>query len=119
MVKKLKDRRPSAFKRGVVRQAQCGVCGWIVASPSLGALLGAGWQTACEDEKWAFVCRTCARENARAMSTMPDAERFFRALPDAPPNPFPLIGGEGEKHADTSRPIDVDVKALVIDNAGA
>ena len=53
------------------------------------------------------------------MSPMPDAERFFRAMPEAPPNPFPLIGGEGEKHADTSRPVDVDVHALVIDNAGA
>lgn len=115
MVKKLKDRSPSPHKRGVIRQAQCGACGWIVAAPHLGALIGAGWATAFEAGKWAFICRTCSREHPRRLAHLDEAEQVFRQLPAAPPDPFPLIGGKGEKHADTSRPIDVDVKALVVD----
>ena len=112
MVKKLKTHGPSPHKRGVVRVVQCGACGWLVACRSLADLLGAGWEMAQERGAWGFCCRTCAQEHPDRMGWTADAEQYFRSLPAAPPNPFPLIGGEGEKHADTSRPAGVDVQHM-------
>lgn len=119
MVKKLKARKTSDHKRGTIRQVQCGGCGWLVASPNLGALLGVGWEVAVEAGKVAFVCRTCAQEHPRRVCKGGDMETLFRSLPPAPINASPLVGGQGEEHADTSRPWDTVVKHLVVDNAAS
>lgn len=112
MVKKLKAHTRSPHKRGVIRQVQCGGCGWLVAAPHAGALLASGWATAFERGLWAFICRTCAREHPRRVATMPDVEQRFRGLPAAPADAYPCIGMEGEQHEQTSRPIEVEVRHL-------
>jgi len=102
MVMKLKAKE-HLKKKNIIRQVQCGICGWIVAAPTLAALFGAGWYTGCENEAWAFLCQTCVDKHPQLVKDMNHSENVFRSLPAAPSNPIPCIGCVGDGHV-FSRP---------------
>jgi hypothetical protein len=116
VVQKLKAKLGSPFKKSVIRQVTCGVCGWIVAAPSLAKLLEVGWRTGCESDVFAFMCKTCVDKHPSAVTEMDHLDNVFRGLPAAPENPIPCIGCVGPGHV-FSRPLDEDAEVAPREDA--